>query len=64
MTGTKPQGHATPEIVVTGRHLRDIADDAVSALKAANVPPVLFRRQVRWYASLMTKGRRQSRSTP
>jgi hypothetical protein len=33
-----------PEIEVGGRQLRDIADDSVSALLAANEPPAMFRR--------------------
>lgn len=33
-----------PEIVTTGRHLRDITDNALSALYRANEPPHIFRR--------------------
>ena len=33
-----------PEIQVNGRFVRDISDDAVSALNAANEPPTLFLR--------------------
>ncbi|AFZ67894.1 bifunctional DNA primase/polymerase [Deinococcus peraridilitoris] len=33
-----------PEIVVNGRFLREIAEDAVRALEGANDPPTLFRR--------------------
>lgn len=35
-----------PEVMVTGRHLRDQTADALAALEAANTPPVLFRRGV------------------
>jgi len=36
--------YSRPEIIVTGRFLREIADDALAALEAANTPPTLFRR--------------------
>ena len=37
---------ALPEIVTTGRHLRDITTAALSALYRANDPPHIFRRSV------------------
>ena len=40
--GNKKSG--LPEIEVGGRQLRDLADDSISALMAANEPPVMFRR--------------------
>jgi hypothetical protein len=33
-----------PKIIVNGRHLREISNDAVKALEAANNPPTLFQR--------------------
>lgn len=35
---------ALPEIITTGRHLRDITTDALSALYRGNDPPHIFRR--------------------
>jgi hypothetical protein len=35
---------ALPQIVVSDRQLRDVSDEAISALQAANTPPVLFVR--------------------
>lgn len=35
---------ALPEIITTGRHLRDITTDALSALYKGNIPPHIFRR--------------------
>lgn len=38
------EGRSLPTIVANARRLRDMTDEAVAALRAANVPPVLFRR--------------------
>jgi hypothetical protein len=40
----EPTSKGRPEIEVNGRHLREITDDALAALLAANDPPVLFLR--------------------
>jgi len=40
--GQRDSSHS--EIIITGRFLREIADDAIAALEAANTPPTLFRR--------------------
>ncbi len=44
VTGTDGPRLSRPEIVITGRFLREIADDAIDALEAANTPPMLFKR--------------------
>ena len=49
ISGKKPsdsenKASGLPEIEVGGRQLRDISDDSISALTAANEPPVMFRR--------------------
>lgn len=46
-SGAGPEGPAAeglPEICVSGRQLREVADEAVAALVASNVPPHLFQR--------------------
>ena len=40
-------GYQRPQIVTTGRQLRDVGADALAALVAANNPAVLFRRNAR-----------------
>ncbi len=42
--GSDSSAPERPEIVVNDRFMRDIAEDALAALEAANDPPFLFRR--------------------
>lgn len=55
----EPNGVALPEICVNNRQLRDVSDDALSALQAANDPPFLFVRGQMMVAVLRDEKQRQ-----